>query len=326
MMRAVLAREPGGPDTLELVELPDPEPGPGEVVVTVAATAVNRADLLQREGKYPPPPGASDVLGLECVGTITRVGAGVDAGRTGQRVAALLAGGGYAEQVAVPVGQLMPLPTGLDWAQAAALPEVACTTWSDLVMEAHLAEGELLLIHGGGSGIGTFGIQLARALGARVAVTASAPKLADCERLGAEILIDYKADDFVAVIREATGGTGADVILDNMGAQYLGRNVETLARNGRLVVIGMQGGVKGELDLGSLLRRNGRVIATSLRGRPAGEKALICEQVATHVWPMIEAGLIAPVIGAVMPLGEVREAHRLLEAGAVTGKIVLTVS
>lgn len=326
MMRAVLAREPGGPDTLELVELPDPEPGPGEVVVTVAATAVNRADLLQREGKYPPPPGASDVLGLECVGTITRVGAGVDAGRTGQRVAALLAGGGYAEQVAVPVGQLMPLPAGLDWAQAAALPEVACTTWSDLVMEAHLAEGELLLIHGGGSGIGTFGIQLARALGARVAVTASAPKLADCERLGAEILIDYKADDFVAVIREATGGTGADVILDNMGAQYLGRNVETLARNGRLVVIGMQGGVKGELDLGSLLRRNGRVIATSLRGRPAGEKALICEQVATHVWPMIEAGLIAPVIGAVMPLGEVREAHRLLEAGAVTGKIVLTVS
>ena len=326
MMRAVLAREPGGPDTLELVELPDPEPGPGEVVVTVAATAVNRADLLQREGKYPPPPGASDVLGLECVGTITRVGAGVDAGRTGQRVAALLAGGGYAEQVAVPVGQLMTLPAGLDWAQAAALPEVACTTWSDLVMEAHLAEGELLLIHGGGSGIGTFGIQLARALGARVAVTASAPKLADCERLGAEILIDYKADDFVAVIREATGGTGADVILDNMGAQYLGRNVETLARNGRLVVIGMQGGVKGELDLGSLLRRNGRVIATSLRGRPAGEKALICEQVATHVWPMIEAGLIAPVIGAVMPLGEVREAHRLLEAGAVTGKIVLTVS
>lgn len=326
MMRAVLAREPGGPDTLELVELSDPEPAPGEVVVAVAATAVNRADLLQREGKYPPPPGASDVLGLECVGTITRVGAGVDAGRVGQRVAALLAGGGYAEQVAVPVGQLMPLPTGLDWAQAAALPEVACTTWSDLVMEARLAEGELLLIHGGGSGIGTFGIQLARALGARVAVTASAPKLAECERLGAEILIDYKADDFVAVIREATGGTGADVILDNMGAQYLGRNVETLARNGRLVVIGMQGGVKGELDLGSLLRRNGRVIATSLRGRPPGEKALICEQVAAHVWPMIEAGLIAPVIGAVMPLTEVREAHRLLEAGAVTGKIVLTVA
>lgn len=328
-MKAIIAREPGGPEVLEWTDVPDPKPRPGEVVIEVAATAVNRADLLQRQGLYPPPPGGSDIIGLECAGRISAVGAGLDLNRIGERVTALLSGGGYARKVAVPIGQCMSVPDGLSLEEAAALPEVACTVWSDLVLEAGLREGELVLIHGGGSGIGTFAIQLARTLGARVAVTASAAKLPECEQLGAEILIDYRSEDFVERIAEATGGSaeqggGANVILDNMGAAYLNRNVQALARNGRLVIIGMQGGTTTEFDINPLLRKNGRVIATSLRGRPPQEKAAICAKVDETVWPLVQAGLIRPIIGATLPLEQAAEAHRMLAAGEVTGKIVLT--
>ena len=321
-MRAVIATEPGGPEVLTLTELPDPLPAPGEVVLAVTATAVNRADLLQRQGFYPPPPGASDVLGLECSGIVSKVGEEVTGWQVGDQACALLAAGGYASQVAVPAGQLMPVPDGVSLVDAAALPEVACTVWSNVFMVAGLQPGETLLVHGGAGGIGTFAIQAAVALGARVAATAgSAEKRAVCERLGAEVTIDYREEDFVEVLR---GRGGADVILDNMGAKYLGRNVDALATEGRLVVIGMQGGTKGELDLATLLRKRGAVIATSLRARPTEEKAAICASVTEHVWPLVADGRIAPVIHTKLPLSEVAQAHRILEAGEQVGKVVLT--
>ena len=325
-MRAIICTEPGGPEHLKWQEVTTPTPGPGEVLIEVAATAVNRADILQRQGNYAPPPGASQILGLECAGVISELGPGVTTVEIGQEVTALLAGGGYAEQVAVPVGQLMSVPSGLDLITAACLPEVACTVWSNIVMTAHLAEGEWLLIHGGGSGIGTMAIQVARALGARVAVTAgSKAKLAICEQLGAEIMINYQDQDFVEVMNDVTGGRGVDVILDNMGAAYLERNVLALARNGRLAIIGMQGGIKAELNINTLLRKNGTVHAASLRGRPESEKSAICQQVERNIWPWVHAGLVTPVIGATLPLQEAAAAHQLLESGEVTGKIVLTV-
>jgi len=323
-VHAIVATEPGGPDVLAWQEVPDPVPGPGEVVVDVAAAAVNRADLLQRQGLYPPPPGAPEWLGLECSGTVAALGPGVSSHAIGDEVCCLLSGGGYAERVAVPAGQAMPLPAGVDLITAAGLPEVACTVWSNLVMVAHLQRGEWLLVHGGGSGIGTMAIQVARALGARVAVTAGSPeKLARCEELGAEVLINYREQDFVEVIAAETGGRGVDVILDNMAAKYLERNIASLAPGGRLVIIGMQGGVKAEIDLGVLLRRNGAVYATTLRGRTPEQKAEICAQVERHVWPWIAAGIVKPVIDRVMPLTAAGDAHRALEAGGVTGKIVL---
>ena len=325
-MRAIICTEPGGPEHLKWQEVTTPTPGPGEVLIDVAATAVNRADILQRQGDYAPPPGASQILGLECSGVISAVGQGVTSVKIGQEVTALLAGGGYAEQVAVPVGQLMSVPSGLDLITAACLPEVACTVWSNIVMTAHLAEGEWLLIHGGGSGIGTMAIQVARALGARVAVTAgSKAKLDICEQLGAEIMINYQEQDFVEVMNDVTGGRGVDVILDNMGAAYLERNVLALARNGRLAIIGMQGGSKAELNINTLLRKNGTVHAASLRGRPESEKSAICQQVERNIWPWVHAGLVTPVIGATLPLQEAAAAHQLLESGEITGKIVLTV-
>ncbi len=325
-MRAIICTEPGGPEHLKWQEVTTPTPGPGEVLIEVAATAVNRADILQRQGNYAPPPGASQILGLECAGVISELGPGVTTVEIGQEVTALLAGGGYAEQVAVPVGQLMSVPSGLDLITAASLPEVACTVWSNIVMTAHLAEGEWLLIHGGGSGIGTMAIQVARAVGARVAVTAgSKAKLAICEQLGAEIMINYQDQDFVEVMNDVTGGRGVDVILDNMGAAYLERNVLALARNGRLAIIGMQGGSKAELNINALLRKNGTVHAASLRGRPESEKSAICQQVERNIWPWVHAGLVTPVIGATLPLQEAAAAHQLLESGEITGKIVLTV-
>jgi putative PIG3 family NAD(P)H quinone oxidoreductase len=324
-MRAIVATEPGGPEVLAWQEVPDPVAGPGEVIVEVAATAVNRADLLQRQGLYPPPPGAPEWLGLECSGRVAALGPGVTSLSMGDEVCCLLSGGGYAEQVAVPAGQAMPIPAGVDLITAAGLPEVACTVWSNLAMVAHLQRGEWLLVHGGGSGIGTMAIQVARALGARVAVTAGSPeKLARCEVLGAEVLIDYREQDFVEVIATETGGRGVDVILDNMAAKYLERNIASLAPGGRLVVIGMQGGVKAEIDLGVLLRRNGAVYATTLRGRTPEQKGEICTQVERHVWPWIAAGIVKPVVDRVMPLADAAEAHRALEAGGVTGKIILT--
>jgi len=325
-VHAIVANGAGGPEVLTWQQVPDPVAGAGEVLVEVAAAAVNRADVLQRQGFYPPPPGAPEWLGLECSGRVAALGEGVTSLSVADEVCCLLSGGGYAEQVAVPVGQAMPIPAGVDLITAAGLPEVACTVWSNLVMTAHLQRGDWLLVHGGGSGIGTMAIQVARALGARVAVTAgSAEKLARCEELGAEVLINYREQDFVQIIAAETGGRGVDVVLDNMGAAYLERNIACLAAGGRLVVIGMQGGVKAEIDLGLLLRRNGTVHATTLRGRTPEQKAEICSQVERHVWPWIAAGIVKPVIDRVMPITDAPDAHRALESGEVTGKIVLSV-
>ncbi len=288
----------------------------------MAATAVNRADTLQRQGRYPPPPGASEVIGLECSGTVSALGDDVEGWSVGDEACALLAGGGYAEKVAVPAGQLMPVPAGVDLVTAAALPEVACTVWSNVFMVAGLQPGEKFLVHGGAGGIGTMAIQLATALSAKVFTTAgSDEKLAVCAELGADVTINYRDEDFVEVLREAGG---ADVILDNMGAKYLERNVKALATEGRLVIIGMQGGTRGELDISALLRKRGAVIATSLRSRPVEEKAAICAAVVEHVWPLVADGAVRPVVHTTMPLTEVAEAHRLMEDSRHVGKIVLT--
>jgi putative PIG3 family NAD(P)H quinone oxidoreductase len=305
--------------------VPDPEVGPGDVLIEVSATAVNRADLMQRMGFYPPPPGASDVIGLECSGTVAAVGAEVTTYAVGDRVCALLAGGGYAELVAVPAGQVMPVPDGLDLVTAAALPEVAATVWSNVMMVAGLRPDETFLVHGGAGGIGTFAIQLVHRLGARVLTTAgSAEKLAICRELGADVAIDYKQQDFVEAVREATNGHGADVILDNMGASYLGRNVEALATEGRLVVIGLQGGVTGELNLGALMGKRAAVISTGLRARPVSEKSAICAAVVEHVWPLVADGSVRPIVDRTLPLAEAATAHQLMEDSGHVGKIVLT--
>ena len=323
-MRAIVIREPGGPEVLEWRDVPDAQPAPGEVLVEVVASAVNRADTLQRKGQYEPPPGTSPYPGLECSGRVSALGPGVDGWSVGDEVCALLTGGGYAERVAVPAGQLLPVPSGVSLVEAAGLPEVACTVWSNVFMIAGLRPGETLLVHGGASGIGTFAIQLARQAGARVLCTAGSPlKLERCRELGAELAISYRDEDFVARVREVTDGRGADVILDNMGAAYLGRNLDALAVNGRLAVIGLQGGRVGELDLGALLAKRGAVMATSLRARSAEEKAAIVASVREHVWPLLESGDIRPVIDRTVPLREAAAAHRALEAGEHVGKILL---
>jgi putative PIG3 family NAD(P)H quinone oxidoreductase len=275
-MHAVVITKPGNPEVLQWTEVPDIEAGPGEVLIDVAAAGVNRADLLQRQGFYDPPPGSSPYPGLEVAGTIAAVGSGVSGWAAGDRVCALLSGGGYASRAAVPAGQLLPVPASVGLVEAAALPEVTCTVYSNVFLAARLAAGETLLVHGGSSGIGTMAIQLARHFGATVAVTAgSAEKLQACRELGADILINYREEDFVAALREATGGHGADVILDIMGAKYLSPNVSVLAPDGRLVIIGMQGGAKAELNLGVLMAKRGTVISTTLRARPPEQKAAI---------------------------------------------------
>ena len=324
-MHAVVITAPGGPEVLEWAEVPDPVAGPGEVVIEVAATAVNRADLMQRQGFYPPPPGAPEWPGLECSGTVSSLGAGVDVWAVGDEVCALLAGGGYAERVVVPAGQVLPVPAGVDLVSAAALPEVACTVWSNVFMLAGLQPTETLLVHGGASGIGTMAIQLATVLGARVAVTAgSAAKLDACAALGAGILVNYREQDFVEEVRAATDGHGADVVLDTMGASYLARNLDVLAVNGRLVVIGLQGGTRAELDLGLLLRKRAAIISTNLRGRPVAEKAAIVASVVENVWPQVADGRVRPVIDRVLPMTEAGEAHRIVEASEHIGKVLLT--
>ncbi|MEU2052846.1 NAD(P)H-quinone oxidoreductase [Streptomyces bungoensis] len=323
-MHAITIPEPGGPEALVWAEVPDPVPGEGEVLVEVVASAVNRADVLQRQGFYDPPPGASPYPGLECSGRIAALGPGVSGWAVGDTVCALLAGGGYAEKVAVPAGQLLPVPEGLDLKQAAALPEVVCTVWSNVFMVAHLRPGETLLVHGGSSGIGTMAIQLAKALGARVAVTAGTKeKLERCAELGADVLINYREQDFVAEIEQATDGAGADVILDNMGAKYLDRNIKALAVNGRLAIIGMQGGAKGELNIGTLLSKRAAVSATSLRARPLEEKAAIVAAVREHVWPLLEAGHVRPVVDREMPMPQAGEAHQVVEDSGHIGKVLL---
>lgn len=325
-MKAVTLSGAGGTEVLTLSDLPSPEPAAGEVVIDVVAAGVNRADLLQRQGHYPPPPGASEILGLEVSGVISAVGADVTEWSTGQECVALLAGGGYAEQVAVPVGQVLPVPAGVSLADAAALPEVAATVWSNLWGTVRLRRGELLLIHGGASGIGTMAIQLATAIGARVAVTAgSAEKLQACADLGAELTINYRTDTFEERVREHTDGRGADVILDVVGAKYLDRNIRALAPDGRLVVIGMQGGTTGELNLARLLATRGSVHATSLRARSVAEKSGIVAGLCEHVWPLIGSGRVRPVLDSRFPLADVARAHERLDSGEHIGKVLLDV-
>lgn len=323
-MFAITQRAAGGPETLEWTKVPDPRPEPGEVIIDVTATAVNRADILQRQGHYPPPPGASEVLGLECSGTIVSVGAALTLDRIGERVTALLPGGGYAQKVAVPVGQVMTVPEGVSLLDAGALPEVACTVWSNLKWVLNLREGESILIHGGGSGIGTMAIQVAKAMGAKVVVTAgSQAKLNTCAALGADVLINYNDADFVEVVTKELGGV--DAILDNMGAAYFERNIEALKRNGRMVIIGTQGGATAEFNILQALRKNVSISATSLRARPDNEKAAICREVEKVIWPWITDGTIKPIIDRIMPIEQAAAAQQLLENGEATGKVVLQV-
>ena len=324
-MYAITVAEPGGPENMRWAEVEDPEPGPGEVLLDVVATAVNRADLLQRQGNYPPPPGASDILGLECSGRITALGEGVTGWSVGEEVCALLAGGGYAQKVAVPAAQLLTQPEGVDLETAGSLPEVACTVWSNVVSHAALAEGETFLVHGGSSGIGTHAIQVAKALGARVAATANPARYDVCRELGADIVLDYDGD-VPEELKKATDGHGADVILDNMGAKGLKANLAALASDGRLMIIGMQGGVKAEMNIGALLAKRGSVSATGLRGRPVEGphgKGAVVRGVREQIWPLLGDGRVKPVVHARFPLSQAAEAHRTLEAGGVVGKLLL---
>jgi putative PIG3 family NAD(P)H quinone oxidoreductase len=322
-MRAITISEPGGPEVLQWTEVPDPEPQAGEVLIDIAATAVNRADLLQRAGHYDPPPDASPYLGLECSGRISRLGPHVDGWHVGNEVCALLAGGGYAERVAVPAGQLLPIPTGISLVDAAALPEVACTVWSNLIQVGHMTEGETLLIHGGGSGIGTFAIQFAHACGVTVITTARASKHDKLKSLGADVTIDYTEDDFVQKSMAATDGRGVDLILDIQGASYLDRNVRTLAEGGRLIIIGLQGGRTGPLDLGQLMAKGASVSSTRLRSRSSADKAAIVAGVRADVWPLVAAGKVTPIVDRSLPISQAVIAHEVVGANAHLGKVVL---
>lgn len=327
-MRAVVITEPGSPEVLQVQEVPDPEPKPEEVIVEVSATAINRADLMQRQGNYPPPKGASAYLGMECSGRIAAIGDTVAGWSIGDEVCALLAGGGYAEKVAVPVGQLMAVPHGVSLVDAAALPEAACTVWSMVFgpLAGRLQPGERLLVHGGTSGIGTTAIQIAHGRGAQVFTTAGTPrKVRICRDLGADVAINYNDEAFEDVVRSSTDGGGVDVVLDNMGASYLPRNISALATGGRLIVLGLQGGTKGELNLGSLLSKRATVHAAGLRGRPAAQKAAIVAETQANVWPMIEAGTVRPIIDRVLTLDDAGEAHRLVDSSEHIGKVVLRV-
>ncbi|GAB2743536.1 NAD(P)H-quinone oxidoreductase [Sinomonas soli] len=326
-MKAVFITEPGGPEVLQVREVDAPEPGPGELLIDVVAAGINRADVQQRRGFYPPPPGASEIPGLEVSGRIAGFGPEVTRPfAVGDRVVALLAGGGYAEKVAVPAEQVVRVPEGVDLVTAAALPETAATVYSNLFMTAQLAPGELLLVHGATGGIGTMAVQMAKAFGARVAATAGAEEKVSTARafLGVDVAINYREQDFVEAVREATDGRGADVILDVVGAKYLERNVEALAPYGRLVVIGLQGGAKGELNLGTLLSKRAAVIATSLRPRPVEEKGAIMAAVKEHVWPLVTDGRIKALVDKSFPLAQVTAAHEYFDSGEHVGKILLT--
>jgi putative PIG3 family NAD(P)H quinone oxidoreductase len=325
-MRAVVVDEPGDAEVMRIAEVPDPLPGPGEVVLRVHATAVNRADLLQRRGFYPPPPGASPILGLEASGEVEQLGEGVSGWQPGDPACALLAGGGYAEKVAVPAGQLMPPPEGVDLVTAAAVPEVFITAHDNLVTRGQLRAGETVLIHGGAGGVGTAAIQVSRLLGARVVVTAGSPeRLELCRSLGADHGIDHTREDFVERILAITGGDGADVILDVMGAAYLERNLRALSRDGRLVVIGLQAGIRAEIDLNTMLSRRLALVATTLRSRPVEQKAEIVGRVVAALWPAFAGGRLRPVVDRVLSLDQVVAAHRAMEQGGHAGKIVLRV-
>lgn len=319
-MRAVVVNEPGGVDALEVVDVPDPEPGPGEVLIRVRAAGVNRADLLQRQGFYSPPPGATEILGLECSGEVAAAGADVTGFDIGDSVCALLSGGGYAELVSVPAEQVAPVPDGVDLVDAAGLMEATCTVWSNVVMIGDLRAGQRLLVHGGGSGIGTTAIQIAATLGARVATTVGSAEKADfCRDLGADILVNYREQEFAEVLRDDP----VDVVLDIIGAKYLAANIAVLAPGGRLIIIGLQGGTKGELNLGALMGHRGSVTATLLRARNAQEKAEIVAQTVANVWPMIAAGQVRPIVHATFDLADVAQAHQVLEDSSNIGKVLL---
>jgi putative PIG3 family NAD(P)H quinone oxidoreductase len=324
-MIAIEIREPGGPEVLTPVERPRPVAGPGEVLITVAAAGVNRPDVMQRQGKYPPPPGASDIPGLEVAGTIESLGDGVRDWHVGDRVCALVAGGGYAEFCAAPAPQCLPVPRGLSLTAAAAIPETFFTVWTNVFERGHLATGETLLVHGGSGGIGTTAIQLGRAFGARVFATAgSKEKCAACVALGAERAINYHESDFVAVLREATADRGVDVILDMVGGDYIARDMELLALEGRLVQIATQGGTKAQINLTRLLHRRLTITGSTLRVRTVAEKGAIAAQLLEHIWPLLEAGRVGPVVHATFPLQAAAEAHRVMDAGTHIGKLVLT--
>ncbi|XP_022848072.1 quinone oxidoreductase PIG3-like isoform X2 [Olea europaea var. sylvestris] len=323
-MKAVVITSPGGPEVLQLKEVDDPQIKDDEVLIRIVATALNRTDTLQRMGRYDLPKGDSLYPGLECSGTIDAVGKNVSRWKIGDQVCALVGGGGYAEKIAVPSGQVLPVPPGVSLQDAASFPEVACTVWSTIFMMSHLSKGETLLIHGGSSGIGTFTIQLATYHGVKVFVTAgSEEKLAPCKDLGAAVCINYKTEDFVARVKEETGGKGVDVILDNIGGSYLQRNIDSLNFDGRLFIIGLMGGVKTEVNLAGLLARRLTVQSAGLRNRSRDNKALIVSEVEKNVWPAIAAGKIKSVVYKCFPLAEAAEAHRLMESSNHIGKILL---
>jgi putative PIG3 family NAD(P)H quinone oxidoreductase len=322
-MRAITAPTPGGVDALQVVDRPMPEPAPGEVLIRVTAAGVNRADLLQRQGHYDPPPGSTDILGLECSGDIVSIGEGVTDLQPGEHVCALLTGGGYAEYVSVPAGQVAIAPGGVSLTDAAGLMEVASTVWSNVFMIGKLQHGETLLVHGGGSGIGTMAIQLGKAFGAYVVVTVGSQEKAEfCRSLGADLTINYREHDFAEVMRAE--GLHADVILDIIGAKYLAANISVLATAGRLIIIGLQGGLKAEINLGALLTKRAAVMATSLRARPTAEKAAIVSAMVAQVWPLLADGTVRPITHSTYPLEDVRAAHQELEDSTHTGKVLLT--
>ncbi|KAL4386047.1 hypothetical protein GQ457_09G002090 [Hibiscus cannabinus] len=323
-MKAVVITTAGGPDVLQLQQVDDPEIRDDEVLIKVEATALNRADTLQRKGSYPPPKGASPYPGLECSGTVLAVGKDVSRWKVGDQVCALLNGGGYAEKVAVPAGHVLPIPPGVSLKDAAGLPEVACTVWSTVFMMSRLSAGETFLVHGGSSGIGTFAIQIAKDKGATVLVTAgSEEKLAFCKKLGADVCINYKTEDFVARVKEETGGKGVDVILDCIGASYLQRNLNSLNFDGRLCIIGFQGGAVTEIKLNTLLPKRLTVQGAALRPRSPENKAVVVSEVENNVWPAVAAGKVKPIIYKSFPLFEAGEAHRLMESSEHIGKILL---
>ena len=324
-MIAIEISTPGGPDVLRPVQRDIPAPRPGEVLVKVEAAGVNRPDIMQRQGKYPPPPGASDIPGLEIAGTIERV-EGDSRWRVGDRVCALVAGGGYAEYCVVPSSQCLPMPSGMDACTAAAIPETYFTVWTNLFQRGGLKAGERVLVHGGTSGIGSTAIQLARALGSTVFATAgSDDKCAACRTLGATHAINYRTEDFVAAIMELTGGEGVDVVLDIIGGDYLPRNLECLRLHGRLVQVGLIGGARAQIDLRRVLTNRLTITGSTLRPRTAAEKGAIAEELEARVWPLLARGDVRPVVHATLPLTLAADAHRLLESGEVIGKVVLKV-
>ena len=324
-MIAIEIREPGEPDVLVPVERPKPVPADGEVLIRVAAAGVNRPDVFQRRGRYAPPPGASDIPGLEVSGTIEALGPGVSGVAVGDAVCALVSGGGYAEYCVAPAPQCLPVPRGMDVVTAAAIPETFFTVWTNVFQRGRLQPGESLLVHGGSSGIGTTAIQLAKARGSRVFATAGTPdKCAACERLGAERCVDYRTGDFVAVIRELTGGRGVDVVLDMVGADYFARNLDVLAVEGRLVEIATLHGVKAEVNLQAIMGRRLTITGSTLRPRPVADKAAIATELRQHVWPLLEAGTVKPIIHATFRLRDAAEAHRVMESSVHTGKLLLT--